>query len=54
MFKNQKLTRQYHLRRGLVFGVIIVTALFAFEVFNYSTTEFALKDLLGDLILRRN
>jgi hypothetical protein len=49
MFKNQQLSRQYHLRRGLVFGVIIVTALFAFEVFNYSTTEFALKDLLGDL-----
>ena len=49
MFKNQQLTRHYHLRRGLVFGVIIVTALFAFEVFNYSTTEFALKDLLGEL-----
>jgi hypothetical protein len=49
MFKNGQLTRQTHLRRGLVFGVIIVTALFAFEVFNYSTTEFALKDLLGDL-----
>ncbi len=49
MYKNQILARQFHLRRGLVFGVIIVTALFAFEVFNYSTTEFALTDLLGDL-----
>lgn len=49
MYKNQTLTSQFHLRRGLVFGVIIVTALFAFEVFNYSTTEFALRDLLGDL-----
>jgi hypothetical protein len=36
-------------RRGLVFGIIIVTALIAFEAFNYSTTEFALTDLLGDL-----
>lgn len=49
MYKNVTLTNQFHLRRGLVFGVIIVTALFAFEVFNYSTTEFALRDLLGDL-----
>jgi hypothetical protein len=37
------------LRRGLAFGVIIIVALLAFEIFNYSTTEFALHDLLGDL-----
>jgi hypothetical protein len=37
------------LRRGLLFGVIIVFALIAFEIFNYSTTVFALTDLLGDL-----
>lgn len=37
------------LQRGLAFGVIIVTALLAFETFNYSTTDFALTDLLGDL-----
>jgi hypothetical protein len=49
MYKSKTITNQFHLRRGLVFGVIIVTALFAFEVFNYSTTEFALEDLLGDL-----
>src|SRR3990172_11740697 len=36
------------MRRGLVFGVIIITALLAFEFFNYSTTDFALHDLLGD------
>jgi hypothetical protein len=30
------------------FGLIIVGALLAFEVFNYSTTEFAMTDLLGD------
>ncbi len=37
------------MRRGLIFGVIILTALLAFEFFNYSTTVFALEDLLGDL-----
>ena len=36
-------------RRGMAFGVIIIAALLAFEVFNYSTTDFALHDLLGDL-----
>ncbi|MCE1253771.1 MAG: hypothetical protein LWX83_09510 [Anaerolineae bacterium] len=33
----------------LVLGVILVIALISFEIFNYSTTEYALKDLLGDL-----
>lgn len=37
------------LRRGLLFGVIIIAALLSFEFFNYSTTDFALSDLLGDL-----
>lgn len=37
------------IRRGLLFGLLIITALLAFEVFNYSTTDFALSDLLGDL-----
>jgi hypothetical protein len=37
------------LHRGLAFGIIIITALFAFEAFNYSTTDFALSDLLGNL-----
>lgn len=36
------------LQRGLAFGIIIIAALLAFELFNYSTTEFALSDLLGD------
>lgn len=40
---------RFRLRRGLTFGLIIITALLAFEIFNYSTTEFALRDLLGDL-----
>lgn len=36
-------------RRGLAFGIIIIAALLAFEIFNYSTTDYALADLLGDL-----
>lgn len=36
-------------RPTLVFGVIIFVALIAFEMFNYSTTEYALRDLLGTL-----
>jgi hypothetical protein len=35
--------------RGLLFGLLILGALLAFEIFNYSTTDFALTDLLGDL-----
>ena len=37
------------LQRGLAFGVIIVAALIAFEIFNYSSTVYALSDLLGEL-----
>ncbi len=44
-----QLLRQLNMRRGLVLGAIIVTALLAFEIFNYSTTEYALTDLLGEL-----
>ena len=36
-------------RKGLVTILIFSAALIAFEAFNFSTTEFALKDLLGDL-----
>jgi hypothetical protein len=36
-------------RRGQAWGVIIIGALLAFEMFNYSTTQFALNDVLGDL-----
>ncbi len=35
--------------RGAAFGMMIVGALLAFEVFNFSTTDFALRDVLGDL-----
>ncbi len=37
------------IRPGLAFALIILVALGAFELFNYSTTEYALKDLLGNL-----
>jgi hypothetical protein len=36
------------LQRNLVWGLLIAGALVAFEVFNFSTTEFAMRDLLGD------
>jgi hypothetical protein len=39
--------RNSGIKRGTVFGGILVLALLAFEVFNYSTTDFALTDLLG-------
>ena len=35
--------------RGAAWGVMILGALLAFEVFNFSTTQFALQDVLGDL-----
>jgi len=37
------------LKRGLIFGGIILSALLAFEIFNFSSTSFALSDVLGDL-----
>lgn len=48
-FPFSDVTHRFHLRRSLAFGLILLTALVAFELFNYSTTEFALSDLLGDL-----
>ncbi len=36
-------------RSNTVYGIIIILAMFAFEAFNYGTTNYALKDLLGDL-----
>lgn len=36
-------------QRGRAFGYMIIGALLAFEIFNFSTTEFALRDVLGDL-----
>lgn len=36
-------------RRGAAWGAMILGALVAFEIFNFSTTQFALIDVLGDL-----
>jgi len=41
--------RSIPVHRGMAFGVILLVALVAFELFNYSTTDFALGDVLGDL-----
>jgi hypothetical protein len=35
--------------RHLVIGVILLTALLAFELFNFDTTRYALESLLGDI-----
>ncbi len=43
LFKGRKFNR------GVAWGVMILGALLAFEVFNFSTTEFALNDVLGEL-----
>ena len=43
LFKGQKMSR------GAAWGIMIIGALLAFEIFNFSTTEFALNDVLGDL-----
>ena len=47
MFRDLKRGQRIH--RGAAFGLIIITALLAFEIFNYTTTQFALADVLGDL-----
>ena len=45
----QSMFKGFSLRRGFVWGGIILFALAAFEIFNYSTTQFALLDVLGTL-----
>jgi hypothetical protein len=37
------------LKRGAAWGGMILVALLAFEIFNFSTTQFALLDVLGEL-----
>ena len=38
-----------NLQRGQLFGFILLGALLSFEVFNFGSTDFALRDLLGEL-----
>jgi hypothetical protein len=44
-----RLVHTSHLTRGLFYGALIVGALLAFELFNYTTTDYALTDLMGNL-----
>src|ERR1051325_10955890 len=48
-FKLMPFLKGTAVKRGLIFGLIILGALLAFEVFNYSSTLFALTDVLGNL-----
>lgn len=47
--RAKEILEDYKMKRGMVFGGIIIGALLAFELFNYTTTDFALTDLLGDI-----
>ena len=42
-------SKNFTITREVIFIVVLVFALVAFEIFNFSTTEYALTDLLGDL-----
>ena len=44
-----ELVQQVTDQRAVVFSFLMIGALLAFEIFNYSTTEFAMADLLGGL-----
>jgi hypothetical protein len=43
------LTHNLKFNRGATWGMMIIGALLSFEIFNFSTTQFALHDMLGDL-----
>jgi hypothetical protein len=43
------LFRGRRFNRGAAWGIMIIGALLAFEIFNFSTTQFALLDVLGNL-----
>ncbi|MFN8410905.1 MAG: hypothetical protein U0Z26_00820 [Anaerolineales bacterium] len=47
LWNNLLRNRQFN--RGAAWGMMIIGALLAFEVFNFSTTQYALHDMLGDL-----
>lgn len=47
LWNNLVHNRQFN--RGAAWGAMIIGALLAFEVFNFSTTQYALHDMLGDL-----
>lgn len=43
------LLRNVSLKRGAIFALILAAALLSFEIFNFSTTQFALQDMLGNI-----
>jgi hypothetical protein len=43
------LTQNRKFNRGATWGAMILGALLSFEIFNFSTTQYALHDMLGDL-----
>ncbi len=48
-FRSSPMLHRVALKRGLMFGGIIFVALLGFEAFNFSSTSFALHDILGEL-----
>lgn len=48
-FSTSKLFGGRKLQRGAAWGMMIIAALLAFEIFNFSSTDFALRDVLGEL-----
>ena len=46
---TKKLLGGRKLERGAAWGMMIIFALLAFEIFNFSSTDFALRDVLGEL-----
>jgi len=48
-FQSSPMLHKVALKRGLMFGGIIFFALLGFEAFNFSSTSFALHDILGEL-----
>lgn len=48
-FSATKVFGNLKLQRGAAWGMMIIVALFAFELFNFSSTDFALRDVLGEL-----
>ncbi len=48
-YKSSTFLNNRTLERGAAWGIMIIAALLAFEIFNFSSTAFALEDVLGDL-----
>jgi len=49
LFLDRLFTRIAQIPRQIVIGILLVIALFAFELFNFDTTRYALQSFLGDI-----